>query len=528
MYKLLIAEDEDYIREAIVNCISTREEIGFEVEQAEDGEMALKIAETYRPDAVLTDIRMPFIDGLELTAHLRKLLPDAIVVILSGHDEFRYAQEAVSLGVMEYITKPIRPQAFSEVMVRLREKLDARKLKEDRLRRLRTQLHQSLPLLREQQLNRMIIKPVESKHLQDRLEFLGLSIKGTAFTVCLLSVSAPEQTEIEETELIEFAVQNVLGEEIGTDGVCFVDNEGRHVVIYCARSNAEQERTFVLNMIEAVKDNIENLLQVTITASVGAPVQSLKELPRSYETARKALESQVLLGKGRVYDIFDTIAPQAEGYYPFAESEELLTKLKFEAESVFLAESDAFLKKIAARGSISTQNLRIVFIDLINGSHRLLLEAGCEDLDSQMGIYGDLFELTTLEEFGSLIKKHFLSVRAQLEAMRTSRSALLIEKVRHYIKNNYHDSSLSLNSAAQQVFISPAYLSILFKRELGTTFIDYVTTLRLEKAKELLSIGGMKTYEAAAKVGYNDPQYFSNCFKKYTGCTPSEYKSRKE
>lgn len=527
MYKLLIAEDEDYIRDAIVNCIDW-EKIGFEVEQAEDGEMALKIAETYKPDAVLTDIRMPFIDGLELTAQLRKMLPDAIVVILSGHDEFRYAQEALSLGVMEYITKPIRPQAFSEVMIRLRETLDARRLKEERLRRLRSQLHESLPLLREKLLNRMITKSINTEDLNSRLEYLNLSIKGTTFTVCLLSVSKSETAEIEEAELTEFAVQNVLSEEVDTDGVCFIDNEGQHVVIYCARSNAEQERIFILELIEAVKENIENLLEVTITASVGAPVNSLSDLPRSYETACNALEQQVLLGKGRVYDIFDSNPPQSEGYYPFALAEELLTKLKFEPEIVFVAELDSFLRSISTRGAISADNLRIVFIDIVNGSHRLLLEAGCEDLGGRKEIYEELYKINTLEEFGVLIKSYLLSVRLQLESMRTSRSTLLIDKVRHYIKNNYHDSSLSLNSAAQQVYISPAYLSILFKRELGTTFIDFVTTLRLEKAKEFLGISGMKTYEAAAKVGYNDPQYFSNCFKKYTGFTPSEYKNRKE
>ena len=164
MYKLLLVEDEDIIRETIVTCIDWAE-IGFEVVEAEDGEAALEIARQCLPAAVVTDVKMPIMDGLELTRALRRELPDTLVMVLSGHDEFRYAQQALELGVLEYITKPILPGDFTAAMIRLRQRVQERDRQRQGIEKLQSQLHHSLPLLRERFLNLMVNRPLPAEEI---------------------------------------------------------------------------------------------------------------------------------------------------------------------------------------------------------------------------------------------------------------------------------------------------------------------------------------------------------------------------
>lgn len=526
MYKLLVVEDEDFIRETIVSCIDWKS-IGFVVEQAEDGEIALEVAQRFRPDAVVTDVRMPIMDGLELTAALKKQFPETVVVVLSGHDEFKYAQEAMSLGVAEYITKPILPKDFTDAMRRLYTRLSGNEKQRMEIEKLQLQLHQSLPLLRERLLNLLITRPLKEDALAEKLGFLELDIQGAAFTVLVFS-TYEEDCSLETGELITFALLNVISEEIGNRGICFNDSSGRLVVLFCANDPENEDREFIYALADALRLSNQYVLNFTITAAIGATVHALSELSLSYETAISSLEQQLLFGKGRVYDYRDYIHMEPEDFYFFSQVEELITCFHFNSNAEFIQKlADLTLAMTQRSGLTNPESIRVALIDLLNGTHRVLLEAGCALPPNASAMYERIFSMDVLTESVPLIKEYLTQAKEQLDNLNTPRSAAIIQMVCTYIKQSFSDPELSLNRAAEQVFISPVYLSMLFKRELGVTFVDYVTATRLEQAKKHLQGGRSKNYEVAAMVGYNDPQYFSNCFKKYTGMTPSEYRAKR-
>lgn len=528
MFRLIIVEDEDFIRETIANCIDWAG-IGFEVEQAEDGEVALRIAERFRPDVIVTDIRMPIMDGLELTAEIKKRYPETLVVILSGYDEFRYAQEALSLGVLDYITKPILPHDFTKAMRKLHGALCERRARRAETEKLQIQLHRSLPLLRERFFNHLITRRLRPEAIAERMRLLELEFTGKAFTVFLFSADDEKDgsSSAEAAELLQFALFNVVSEEIGRHGHCFNDAAGRLALIYMSGDPENEDRDFLFDMAEKLRLSNQFTLHFTITIAIGATVRDISELGFSYETAVTAFEQQLILGIGRTYDYRDFVRLEQDDYDFFSRIEELITCFHFKRPEEFLRRLNGLTAAMTRPNGIAhPDSVRVALIDLLNGVHRILLEAGCALSGEIPDIYSHILSMSRIDELVPALADYLLRAKQALGRVNTSRSAEIISLACGYIKQNYSNPELSLHSTAAQVFISPVYLSTLFKRELNMTFVDYVSSTRLERAKLLLEAGGIKNYEVAGMVGYNDAQYFSNCFKKYTGMTPSEYRAK--
>ncbi len=524
MYKLLIVEDEDLLREALVHSVDWKK-LGYDVQAAENGAEALKIAQEFHPDIVLTDIRMPFIDGLQLSAELQKLMPETLIAILSGHDEFAYAQEALKYGVREYIKKPISPDDLIAIIRSLERKVDSIRARATQQERMRKQLAKSIPYMRQKLLNQMVLSSISEDEIIDMLGFVGLHLKGERFTVCLIDCTPALHETVRETAIREFAVVDTIQMEVGTDAVAFELSGGGVALIYCARtSDAERERIYVKELMRAVCTELYSQLDIVAAAAIGTPVDSLSRLNVSYQGACEALQLRLIHGQDNIFDIYD--CPDEKVYYPFDEIRQLVTRLKLNSKKSFDAALGRFFSGIVGTGNISEQNLRVLMIDLVSSAHRTALEAGIPLPDNAGDIYKSLFSVNTLEESRSLLSSYLGKLHAGFLEQQTSKSSKIIAQVCEYIKENFADPELSLNSVAAHVYISPTYLSILFKKELNETFIDYLIHQRLEKAKELLCVSNMRTFEVAEAVGYNDPQYFSGCFKKFTGCTPTEYRSR--
>ncbi|MEG1525008.1 MAG: response regulator [Clostridia bacterium] len=522
MYKLLIVEDEDLIRNAIVSGVDWHS-LGFEAEGAEDGEVALEIVRRFRPDIVLTDIRMPFMDGLELTRAIKKQFPQTVVVILSGHDEFSYAQEALQLGVKKYIQKPIVPADLIRIMQDLVAELNAIASRKNNMQKLRLQVQASMPILREKLLNRLLHNTISPAEIPQMLDFTGLRLRGQGYTVCLLECEPDEAVNGEAAAMLNLSISQILEHELGSDGIAFESSTGRRVFIYLARTQ-ETERPYVVELLGEISDAIFNAHGIVTTCAIGTRVTTLPELHISYESAKVALEQRIFDGRGKIYDAYKL--QNAQNYYPFALSQNLLDKLKLQSAQEFSSSLSSFFDDLRQMRALTSEILLTIMLDLVNCGHRILLESGCKDEQNTHKIYSELFSLTTLDQYQLTITRFFTLLRNKLESQRSTKGGQLIGNICRHISDHFCDPALSLNSVAASVYISPTYLSILFKKEMGTTFIEYVSRLRMERAKELLQDSNLKTYEAAERTGYNDPQYFSSCFKKYTGFTPSEYKAQ--
>ena len=523
MYKLLIVEDEDMLREALLGSVDWTG-LGYEAKGAEDGEQALKIALSFQPDIVLTDIRMPFMDGLKLSARLREALPGAMVAILSGHDEFAYAQEALKLGVREYLQKPVPPAELVAAVKRLERQVDAARVREHQLNRMRRQLDQAMPLMRQKFLNQLLKREMGEAEIEDMLRFVGLPLSGESFTVCLIDFES-DSGAARDWALMEYVALDIIRAEAKTDAAAFELSRGGAALIYCARTVfKEKERAFVVQLIEAIRAELYEQLDLATTAAIGEPVDRLCELPHSYLSARQALQSRVMLGRYNTYDAYERLTEAR--LYPFDDAGALLEKLKQGSRAEMEEGVRAYFAKLSAAGGLSEENLRVLTIDLLNGAFKLMAGAGRADPARLDEAYRRALTAQSLGDCREIVTENLLGAHRQLEEARLSSGNQLIEGACAYIDAHYADADMSLNAAAAHVFVSPTYLSILFKKKLGVTFIDYLINLRLEKAKSLLRDTAKRTYEIAAETGYGDPQYFSVCFKKYTGLTPTEYRAQ--
>ena len=525
MYKLLIVDDEDMLRHAIVESVCW-EEIGFLVDSAEDGAIALEKALTWKPDVVLTDIRMPFMDGLELTEKLKESLPNAIVLILSGHDEFSYAKSAVQLGVKKYIEKPIIPSELIRIMRETVQTLNEQAVLEKQREKLQSQVTQALPYLREKFLNRLINNSIHPTQIPSSLEFSGLQLEGRDYTVCVVDCNDMHQDAASENSTMRgFLIANLIDAQIGSDDVAFESSDGLKIIIYCDK-NPESENYNLLKLMTEISDSLYENTGVICTCAIGLQVSSLTDISISYQSAMDALQQQILDGRGKIYDAHNMEVRKF--YYPFEQIKNLLSTLKFENQELFTEQYNTFFDELKKMKGIHSENLLTLMMDIAIGGQRILLEAGIADKMQSHVIYGELFSKTTLEEYKSCLKPYLIDLQRTLQGLYASTSGLLIEQVCDYIKQNFNEPALSLSSVASTVFVTPTYLSALFKKKIGTTFVEYITRLRMENAKSLLRGCALKTYEIASASGYNDPQYFSSCFKKYTGHTPSEYRNLKQ
>jgi len=532
VYKLLVVDDEELVRNAIISKLDWSS-LGFEpVMQAEDGEQALEMALEFKPEVVLTDVRMPFMDGLELAERLAKELPDTKVIILSGHDEFEYAQEAIKIGVMDYILKPIRSAKLTELMRNVKQLLDKEKGEKEKLLKLKSQLHQSLPLLREKFLNSMLNNSASEYDIQKKLDFLDIKLSGHSYVVCVseidnLTVHA-ETKSAEDIELLNFSVLNIISELTESKGIVFNDFYNRQVIIFNKIDfDTLSGKNNLYNLLECIRENIEKHLEVSVTIGIGSVVSRLKDLHISYNDALYAIDYKIVLGKNKIYNIKDLGYRQSEVYYPIEKINSLLSTVKLEGMEKVKKCTDDFFDDLISKKSLSPDNIKIILSELINGAQKVLMEVKREDGDSccmDFGIYEEIAKYETLQDLKVIISKFLSGICKYIRTNRNSRNLQIIDRARQCIDENYRLEELSLNFVAGIVAVSPGYLSILFRKETNETFVEYLTRVRMEKAKELLKTSSLKAYEVAYKVGYTDPHYFSICFKKYTGIPPSEYK----
>lgn len=528
MYKILIVDDEDLVRKAIISKLNWQQ-IGFDVvEQAEDGEKALEIALSLKPDLVLTDVRMPFMDGLELAEKINTLLPETKVVILSGHDEFEYAHEAIRIGALDYVLKPINAQKLTELLTKITSILDQEKKEKGKLIKIKRQLHQSLPVLKERFFNSLINAPLSKKEIESNLEFLEIDLLGDTFIVCVAEVDNIN-TISEETALIHFSVLNIASELIGDRGFCFNDSLNRLVSVISKQvvkhEDFEKEN---YNLLESIRSAIQKYLKVTITIGIGRAIGGLDNIYLSYNDAVMALDCKITMGKNRIYDIKDLGLGETELYFPITKINTLISMIKLDDTEAVLKSLKLLFEDISCKKNIKSDNIRILMIELINGIQKALIGISNEnghEYNMNYKIYEDINKNETIEEIEATISKFIFEVCQGIFLSRNSRNRMLIEKAKQYINQNYCVEELSQNQVAGIVAVSPGYLSVLFRKETGETFVEYLTKVRMEKAKYLLKTTPMKAYEVAYKVGYSDPHYFSLIFKKNTSYTPSDYKN---
>lgn len=533
MIKVFLVEDEIIMREGIRRNIRWEEE-GFEfVGEASDGELAYPLIQKTRPDILITDIRMPFMDGLELSRLVKQELPEIKVIILSGYDEFEYAQEGINIGITDYLLKPIAGakllEAVKKVGQMIREEREFQQtFEQERL--------ENVQLARQKFFRGLVLGRKSASSLLKEGRAIGMELVANRYNILLFQMFAGEETQ-GYSEIQNAAAQDMkklvesrpelLMVELGIEGWAFIMKE--------SDENALEE--VQSSLLEALQKIMERYKDIEYFGGLGEAVERLSELNQCFEGASHAFAYRYLKTRnqivhssalsGKPYDREEAELGSLEvGKLDRRVAERFLkTGLKSEIPHFV----DDYFLSFGERNIQSLLFRQYVIMDMYFAAVALLEELGygAEELVEQCGDIRNMSEILSTVESNKEYLRRVLEIAIDLrEAVSRKKYHSILEEAKSYIEQHFVDEDISLNSAAASVNLSPNHFSSIFSQEMGQTFIEYLTSVRMERAKELLRTTSMKSSEIAYAVGYKDAHYFSYLFKKTQECTPKEFRQK--
>lgn len=534
MLKIFLVEDEFVVREGIKNNIDWQAH-GYEFcGEASDGELAFPMIQKLKPDIVITDIRMPFMDGLALSRLIKKELPWTEIIILTGHQEFEYAKEAIKIGIAEYLSKPINGEELLKevdaLAVKVEEKRKEREIREKYLK----EMEENFLKERKELFSYLVTGGKSVPELLELAHRLDIDLSSMWYSIVLLKIQSVNHADDEYSNSLVEIEQKLKELEDKEHLLTFDRNLEGKALIFKADSKEELEQVQDA-YLSGMKDILGKYRHVRYFGGLGIPVKRLTELPASFERASHAFAHRYLAKESRVLssdELEQEAYPEREEFNISDVDPKQIDRgrirefLKFgdREEAVYFVEE--FFKELnnnAMKSNIFRQYITMdayfCVVDFVEGLQ--LSRDEIEPLDVASKILQS--EESAMQYVVSIIEKA-LELR---EKASSNRYGDVVDEVVRYIEKNYADEELSLNLLASHVNFSPNHLSMVFSQQTGETFIKYLTDYRMNKAKELLRCTGKRSSEISMEVGYKDPHYFSYLFKKTQGMTPTQYRGGK-
>lgn len=531
LYRIMLVDDEEEVRKAIIRKMDW-EQLGFTVVgDAENGEDALEKLEQLEPDVVITDIRMPYMDGLTLTERIREKYPSMKILIFSGYDDFEYAKQAIKLNVAEYILKPVNGEELAVILNRIRLSLDEEIAQRRDIDSLRESYLGSLPILREIFLNDLVRRTTDVSAAMEKLREYGLDIlDARKWFAAVIHVEKVERKETQvlsmHQELIPISVRGLVEDYLRQYCRFAIFNSMEGITVIAA-VDEENSLTGLVNLFHDICKESKRVLEVTITVGVGHGCGALQEISSSYQAAVDALGYRAIVGKGKTIYIND-VEPLNRGKLQFnaKDEEDLAAVIKFGSRQTI----ESMVRRLAAAmdgAKVHDRQYQVYMISIVNCLIRLTQQYDL-DIDEMFGSkeqYGDVLEeICNREEFAAKMIPIACRMNEAMNRERDNTTRKVIEEAKDYIREHYSNPELSVEMLCGHLHMSPAYFSTVFKKETGQSYVNYLTEMRLNKAVELLNETDDKTYMIAEKVGYQEQNYFSYVFKKRYGVSPTKYR----
>ena len=543
MLKIFLAEDEVIVRETIKRMIPW-EDLGFElVGEAADGEMALPLLLRQKPDLLITDIKMPFMDGLTLAKVAKKEIPGLKVVILSGYDDFNYAKQAINIGVEDYLLKPITKNALIERLTEIRSRYEHEKTQKEYYEKFHREMQAYEKNSSRDFFEALVSGSMDMMEIYRRSEKLGLDIVAEAYNVLIFTMNCEEDFSGQREGYSEWEAESLeLLEEFFSENTsamlfrCNIFSYG--VLIKGQKETIEENTRSCVSEIQRILDRKEQKRQWFVAA--GEPVERLSQIQKSYYSASRAFSQRYLYVENILY--YDEMASMEK-------------KNVTEDDSTYLQKVDVnalnpvILQKFLSNGLLEeTENFvkdyfyaigqepleSLVFRNYVTLNVRFsvmsfLKEIGCDTRTLEQEDTEDVLSESSksLENAIAYAKKIISQAIALRDQNSGNKNRSILKTAVDFIDSHYMED-MSLNKAANAANVSANHFSALFSQNMGQTFIEYLTNLRMNKAKEYLRCTSMRSSEIAGEIGYKDAHYFSYLFKKTQGMTPSDYRKARE
>ena len=524
-YRLILVDDEDEVRGRISSKIS--EESGFQVVgTAGNGHDALELIEECSPHVIITDIRMPYIDGIELARIIRREYPTIRMAFITGYDEFDYAREAVDLGVRCYLTKPLTQKDISRFLDSLKKELDDEFRQHSDWEQMKTRNEESLPLLIENHFSAFLSSsPGEGESDVKDLMELGIRLHKVSMLILVELERNEANPDIFLKEKKKITTCSSIGDIFQRRHIsCYHFNYRGGLVFILEKG----ESSFAAQLDEALLESVQTAQMyhsTCINIGVSTAFRGFDELRRAYLEACRALADSKFLNTGRIIYI-----DQLENNNPVAVPEldvkdlEYIVRFGTDDELISFIETERSKMKPGI-----TKDFRLYMLTLLNIAVGFASSVSV-DINTINGadVLETLRNLSGIDQILDWFYTLVLRIRREKLQERMDNSRKMLKNAIAYMNANFTHPDLSLDNLCDAVGISVSYLSLLFKKHTGQSFVKNLTHLRLEKAKELLRYSGNRIIEIAEECGYRDVYYFSHSFKKNEGLSPRQYREKNQ
>lgn len=527
-YKVLLVDDEPEVISIMQKKLDW-EGLGFTVSgYAGNGVQALEMIEKDQPDVVMTDIRMPYMDGMELSKNIRESYPDMKIVLFTGFDEFEYAKQAIHLNISEYILKPVNAAELTETLEKIKTDLDKDREDQKNVDALIRYYQESLPAMQSRFVTMLLENQIAPEELAQEEKDYRIEITKPYIAAVIFHVSTTHMPEGADYQVLRMAVWRYMNEHLRKKWKALLFSY-QHNTVMLAQLSQEDDVNRLTDECSMACRNSGHVTGALVSAGVGTAVSDIKDFRSSWLGAREALSYRVLYGTGKAINIHE-ITPAGNDYYEVGGEESvhtILQQIRMGNEESLNEAIDSYAKELSSHAT-SVNQYRVELSGLIAA---LINFTRNNDIPESWGTDKDPYQNIVEMDQNSFIvwlKVTCRSMQERLSVLRESSGASYVEKAEAFVNDHYADSALSLGEVCRKLGVSESYFSSVFKKETGQSFISYLTSYRMEKAASLLLETSDKSYVIGKKVGFEDANYFSYVFKKQYGVSPSKYRKREE
>ena len=520
IFSIILADDEPNILYGMQKGIDW-ESLGFSVVgTAQNGKEVLDMMDEFHPDLVISDIKMPFMDGLELAKNIHENYMNTKVILFSGWDDFTYARLAISYGVSEYVMKPIDYEEMQRLLIKMYQELEKEYNEKINRVRLENAYTQSLPLLRQQFFSRLMTEVMEEKECRRQIKNLKLDLSDQVYSVIAVKVGKEGKKDI----LSELSMKETLKEAL--EKIAHVHEFGMgDKEVFLLGGSKRHEIGKITRSIQETAVMIQRIFGARISCGISNSGENLKDMPALYAQAAEALDYNLILPE-ESYTYYNDIMPQQE-------EEDWNSQVEMIGKSITYCTEEELKKQVGDliawlhKGHYNLNEYQIVILEISFSVARFYkkyqITSDAEFAGSKkMAV--KILSLSTGEELDHWLLNYCLLIRSLIQKKQIDNNVVLAENAMKIVEKKFRNPELSVESICGELHVSTSYFSKIFKQETGGTFINYLISRRMEEAKKLLLQTDYKSQTIGAMVGYPEPNYFSYVFKKNCGISPVKYR----
>lgn len=524
-FSIILADDEQNILYGMQKGINW-EELGFIVAgTAQNGKEVLEMMDDLHPDLVISDIKMPFMDGLELAKTIHENYMNTKVILFSGWDDFEYARLAISYGVSEYLMKPIDYDEMKKLLVNMHQTLEEEYNEKLNWTRLEYAYLKSLPLLRQQFFTQLVLGTMELDECHQQIKNLVLELDNKQYCIIAVKIQKVDHNDVFSALSIKETLKEALDKiskvyefGIGDKEIFLLTGDKKHEIGKISRS------------IQEASIMITRIFGVHISCGMSENTNQLEDIPTIYTQAKDALEYNLVV-PDESYTYYNDLMLQEEVETDWNTTVEQIGKTITYCDTEELKEQVDDLVNVLHQAHYNLNEYQMVIMEISFIFARLYKKyhiTDGEEFEGSKKMAVTILSLTTGEELDRWLLDYCQLIRLLIQKKRVDNNVILVENAKKIVQENFSDPDLSVESVCDALHVSTSHFSKIFKQETGGTFMNYMISLRMEHAKKLLLQTNYKSLVIGEMVGYPEPNYFSYVFKKNCGISPAKYRKQND